>query len=99
MTSLPLKWFMKTPAGGSWGNANFQVLIKETSATTLSAYSCSEGATLVYEGAIDGTQAEIEIAFSTPYTYEGKNLIIGVYNTVKGDYKSSAFLGVAAEGV
>lgn len=94
-----LKWFMKTPAGGSWGNANFQVLIKETSATTLSAYSCSEGATLVYEGAIDGTQAEIEIAFSTPYTYEGKNLIIGVYNTVKGDYKSSAFLGVAAEGV
>ena len=31
--------------------------------------------------------AEFEIAFSTPYTYNGGNLLVGIYNTDNGGFR------------
>ncbi|MBQ2483723.1 MAG: hypothetical protein II519_00240, partial [Muribaculaceae bacterium] len=93
-----LKWYLSTPASDSWGDASFQIFVKEVDATTISDYYGPDDATIIYEGAIDGTQDEIDIAFASPYTYHGGNLLIGVYNVVEGTWKSCYFYGVAASG-
>ena len=72
--------------------------MKEVSNTTLSAYTGYADATVVYEGALDGTQETMTVTFATPYHYNGGNLLVGVYNTVIGDYHSSSFYGVEATG-
>ena len=81
-----MTFYLSSPAVASWGNANFQVFMKEVSATTISAFSGTDDATIVYEGSLDGTQSTLTINFTTPYAYGGGNLLIGVYNTVTGTY-------------
>ena len=98
-TISSLKWYVSSPATSSWGNANFVVFLKEVDYTTPSGYSGTDGAAVVYEGSIDGTQSEISISFATPYHYSGGNLLVGVYNTEKGTYKSISFYGAKATGV
>ena len=97
-TITGLKWYLSTPATDSWGDANFVIFMKEVSDPTISAYYGMDGATVVYEGPLDGTKEVLKINFTTPYTYEGGHLLIGVYNTVKGSYKSASFAGVNAPG-
>ena len=96
-TITGLTWYLSRTAAASWGNANFQVFIKEVDFTSFSsnAFSGANGATTVYQGSIDGTQSTMNINFTTPYTYGGGNLLVGVYNTAKGTYKSSSFYGQA----
>lgn len=92
-TITGLTWYLQTPADKSWGNANFQVFIKEVDFTSFSsnAFTGITGATTVYQGSLDGTQSTINISFSTPYAYGGGNLLVGVYNTVKGSYSGSNY--------
>ena len=56
-----VKWYLSTSATDTWGNASFQVFIKEVEESSLSSYLGLDGATIVYEGSLDGTQSEIEI--------------------------------------
>ena len=93
-----LTYYMSTPAAASWGNANFEIKIKEVAATTLSAFVDMSGATTVYTGSINGTVSPMVITLTTPYTYHGGNLIIEVNNIVKGTYKSCTFTGVESTG-
>ncbi len=93
-----LTWYLGTTASASWGDAIFQIFMKEIDATTLDAYTGTDGATIVYEGALDGTQSEMEINFTTPYTYNGGNLLIGVYVIQEGTYKSASFKGTTVTG-
>jgi hypothetical protein len=95
-TITNLTWYLKTVASGDWGAANFQVFLKEVEDATLSAYSGP--GTIVYEGALDGTQPEMNIEFDASYVYNGGNLIVGVYNLVKGGWKSAYFYGTTVEG-
>ncbi len=82
--------------GTGWGGAHQQVFLKEVPSTTLSAFSGLTNATVVFDGALPGPAAgEMEISFSTPYHYNGGNLLIGLYNTQKGGYKFAYFLGKA----
>ncbi len=97
-TITGLTWYLSSSATSSWGNANFQVFVKEVPSSAISDYSGTSGATIIYQGPLDGTQATIDINFSNPYVYNGGNLLIGVYNTVKGTYKSCAFYGQEVEG-
>ena len=92
-TITSLTWYLKNLASGSWGNANFQVFIKEVGSASISAFSGTTGATMVYEGSLNGTQSTLNINFTTPYSYGGGNLLVGVYNTVKGSWKSASFYG------
>ena len=95
-----LTWYPSTTAdpNWTWGNVHFQVFLKEIDSTTLSAYSGPTGGEIVYEGTIAHTSETMVITFDTPYVYNGGNLLVGVYNTEKGDYKSCSFYGVTTEG-
>ena len=93
-----LTWYLQTPAASAWG-ANFQVFLKEVNGTTLSAYEGPSGGQIVYEGPLDGTSTEIKIDFTESYTYGGGDLLVGIYNTAAGTYKSAKFYGKNADGV
>lgn len=93
-----MTFYLSSTASASWGSANFQVFMKEVAATTIDAFTGLDDATLVYEGSLDGTQSEMTVDFTTNYTYNGGNLLVGFYNTVIGTYKSASFYGVSATG-
>lgn len=81
-----------TSINNDWGGT-FQVFLKEVDNTTLTGFTGTDGATIVYEGGMSSTNNTITIEFNTPITYNGKNLLVGVYETVKGSYKSNNFTG------
>lgn len=97
-TISSLTYYLGTPASDSWGSASFVVKIKEVTATTLSAFVDMTDATTVYTGSLDATQSTMTITFTTPYTYQGGNLLVEIYNTLEGTYKSAYFYGVASTG-
>lgn len=97
-TISQMTFYLASPATDTWGDAQFQVFLKEVSETTLDTYYGAEGATIVYEGALDGTGETMTIDFTSSYTYGGGNLLVGVYQTVTGSYKSASFYGVTAAG-
>lgn len=92
-TISKMTFYLSSPASGSWGAAKFKVFLKEVDATTISNYYGTTGATTVYEGSLDGTKSTMNIEFSTPYLYHGGNLLVGVYQTVKGTDNSATFIG------
>ena len=92
-TITGLRWYLSSPAADSWGDALFQIFIKEVNEPTISAYYGMNNATIVYEGQLDGTQNTMDIVFTTPYVYNGGHLLIGVYNIQTGNYKGASFYG------
>lgn len=96
-TITGLTWYLSQTPAAAWGG-NFQIFIKEISATTISSFTGTDGATVVWEGPLDGTSGQVALEFNNYYTYEGGNLLIGVYQTQKGTYKTSAFYGVGTDG-
>ena len=97
-TITKLTWFLATTPDAVWGG-NFQVYVKEVAETTCTtAFLGTEGATLVYEGPLDGTSGTLTIEFANDYTYEGGNLMFAVYQVEKGTYKSASFAGTAVTG-
>ena len=92
-----MTFYLSSPAQGSWGSAKFKVFLKEVDNTTITDYYGTSGATVVYEGSLDGTKNTMDIAFTTPYTYQGGNLLVGVYQTVKGTDNSATFIGTYAQ--
>ena len=90
-----LTYYLSTPASAAW-TGTFEVKMKETSEETLSAFADVTDATTVYTGSLDGTSSTMVIAFTTPYTYSGGNLLIEISQTTKGNYKSCTFSGVSS---
>ena len=90
--------FYSSTASAAWGAANFQVFMTEVADETISAFVGTAGATVVYEGALSIDGGEMLVEFDTPYTYNGGNLLVGVYNTATGTYVSSTWLGETATG-
>lgn len=88
--------FTLNAATTGWGNAEFQVFLKEVSS---SAYPSpvvlfgNEDATIVYEGQLDATKTSIEINFTSAFNYssDGNNLLVGVYCTKTGTAASVYF--------
>ena len=96
-TVSKMTFYLATSAEVAW-TGTFQVFLKEVSETSISAYSGTEGATIVYEGTLDATGSTMEINFSTNYAYSGGNLLVGVYQIEKGNYKSCKFYGETVDG-
>ena len=97
-TITKLTWFLASVPEAVWGG-NFQVYVKEVAdAACTTAFLGTEGATLVYEGPLDGTSGTLTIEFANDYTYEGGNLMFAVYQTATGTYKSASFAGTAVTG-
>ena len=93
-----LTWYLYQPASGGWGMANFEIRLTETEDAALTAFADVSGAAVAYSGPLDGTGPEISVSFTTPYVYQGGNLLISVYNTAKGSYHSAAFNGTTVAG-
>ena len=78
------------------------VYLKEVDYTTISAYEPKASATIVYSGYFDivsnGNSCEMTINFSTPYTYNGGNLLVGVENTEDNYFMNIAFIGRTVNG-
>jgi hypothetical protein len=85
-----MQFYISSKANSAW-TGTFQVFMKEVDATTISNFSGTNGATIVYEGSLDGTKDVMTINFSTPYAYQGGNLLIGIYETTRGTNDPSAY--------
>jgi hypothetical protein len=90
-----ITFYTTSPAADAW-TGTWQVFLTEVESATISAF-VGPG-TVVYTGALDATGAEMEITFSEPYHYNGGNLLIGVYETATGNYKSVTWAGETVTG-
>ena len=81
----------------TWSGSEQTVFLKEVSATTLNgSYSGTSGATTVKVGSplpMPTANQAYTITFDTPYTYNGGNLLIGVYNDDGTDYNGVYWYG------
>ena len=92
-----MKFYALYPASEAW-TSTFSVFMKEVDDTAIDAFSGTDGATVVYEGLLNGTGSDMTIHFSTPYHYNGGNLLVGVYNITTGNYESVKWIGVTVAG-
>lgn len=88
--------FYASQSSVSWGSANFQVFLREVSSPSISSYYGP--GTVVYTGSLSISGGTMTVNFTTPYAYNGGNLLIGVYNTVEGSYVSSSWYGQTVSG-
>ena len=81
----------------NWGSANFQVFMTEVESTSISAYNGPSN--VVYEGSLGISNYQMTVTFTTPYTYNGGNLLIGFYKPeYAGSYMASTWYGIEANG-
>lgn len=94
-TISALTFYLSSSASAAW-TATFQVYLKEISATTLTGITGPDASTVVYTGTLNATGSEMTVTFSTPYTYNGGDLLIGTYVSVKStNYPQANFYGVS----
>ena len=82
----------------TWTSTSQTVFLKEVSNTTLGgSFSGTTGATTVKQGLLEMPTAgsPYTITFDAPYTYNGGNLLIGVYNTDDGSYNNVEWYGTS----
>ena len=96
-TISQMTYYLTTSATAAW-TGTFQVFLKEVDYTSINSYSGTEGATIVYEGNLDATGSTMDVVFTEYYTYEGSNLLVGVYQIVPGNYKAATFAGASVTG-
>lgn len=96
-TISALKFYTST-ASATWGAATFQVFLKEIASPNISTFQGTEDATVVYEGSLSVSNNEMTINFTTPYTYNGGNLLVGIYNLSVGSYTRVYFYGQTISG-
>ena len=90
--------FYASQSSVSWGSADFQVFLIEVNDETISAFEGPGNATVVYNGPLSIANNEMEVTFTTGYSYTGGNLLVGIYNTVEGTYVSSSWYGETVNG-
>lgn len=79
-----------------FGNAEFKVFLTEVDYTAFSnqEFIDWDGMTQVYAGTLHVSDLQMNITFDTPYTYQGKNLMVGFYVTNIGeDTRTPLWLG------
>ena len=103
-TITSMKFYISSVStyGNGWGNTHQVVFLKEVESATLSAWSGMDGATTVFDGmftvpASNDTEFEIEFTENS-YTYQGGNLLVGIYNTVDGSYRTVNWYGQTVDG-
>lgn len=96
-TITSLTYYQSSPAAEAW-TGTWEIKMMEVSASTLSAFVDMTNATTVYTGTLNGSISPLVITLTTPYTYQGGNLLIEVSETTSGNYKSCSFYGVSSTG-
>ncbi len=89
--------FYASDASVDWGVASFEVKLTEIESSTLSTFDESTS-TSVYTGSLSISGNQMTVTFTTPYTYNGGNLLVEVDNLVKGSYVSATWYGESVTG-
>ena len=83
-------------------SCNVDVYLMEVNYTTMTALEPKSNATTVYTGTLsvvtEGSEGSLTIAFTTPYSYGGGNLLIGIENLTDPGYKNIYFYGQTVTG-
>ncbi len=74
--------FYSTTTGYAMGS--YKVFLKVVDNTTISEYSGTEGATIVYDGPLSITSYKVAVNFTTNFEYNGGNLLVGIYTSTPG---------------
>ena len=78
------------------------VYLMEVKYTSISAFEPKTNGTIVYQGTLDvvteGDGGSLTINLTTPYAYDGGNLLIGIENTTDIGWKKINFLGQTVNG-
>ena len=78
------------------------VYFMEVDYTSINAYEPRVNGTLVYQGVLgfvsEGDGGSLTIEFSTPYTYTGGNLLVGIENITNNGWKNMKFFGMTVNG-
>lgn len=85
----------------AWGNAKFDVYLKEVEETAFANTTLKSWSTLekVYAGTLSiDNEGKMTVTFNTPYQYKGGNLLVGINQTTKGTYKNCKWVGETAAG-
>ena len=96
-TISSIKFYTQTDNIPYTSVSTVDVFLMEVASPTISAFASKDDATIVYQGTVDivseGSGGSLTITFSTPFVYEGGNLLIGFENTTDAGYKNIRFLG------
>lgn len=92
-----MTFYVASPSPNTWGDAQFNVFLKEVNYTTLDAFSGTDGATTVYSGSLDATGSAMDVFFDNTYPYTGGNLLVGFYLTTPGTNGMANFVGKMME--
>ena len=92
-----LTYYLSSSATAAW-TGNFKVRLAEVDGTTISSFQDMSAADVAYDGLLDATGSTMVINFTTPYVYNGGNLLIEIVEDVKGNYKSASFYGTTVSG-
>ena len=94
-TISSMTFYLSSLAAGPWGRT-WTVKLMETTETTISSLINVSSATSVYTGVLNGQSSTMEVPFSTPYAYNGGNLLVDFsYSGGSGSYKSASFYGIS----
>ena len=78
------------------------VYLKEVDYTSISDFEAKASCQVVYTGTLEfvaeGSGGACVITFSTPFTYNGGNLLVGCENTTDADWKHLYFYGQTVNG-
>ena len=90
--------FYITNNPATWGNPTVEVYMGEVDGTTISSLNGPTNFTSVWTGTLSNQNATMEITLSTPYIYNGGNLLIGMIVRTKSDtWKTTTFTGISAD--
>jgi len=89
--------FYASQSSVDWGVASFEVKLTEIESSTLSTFDGS-ASTTVYTGSLSISGNQMTVTFTTPYTYNGGNLLVEVDNLTKGSYVTSTWYGESVTG-
>ena len=63
------------------------------SSSSSKTFSGTSSSTTVYEGTLSIVGSEMTITFTTPFPYTVGNLLVGIYQTTKGNFQTTTFYG------
>ena len=82
--------------------SDVDIYLKEVESTSISAFIDKSSASIVYQGKVDFVlvdgKCQVTITFSTPFEYNGGDLLIGCDNTTDAGYKNISFYGQTVSG-
>ena len=92
-----LTFYQSQAASSSWGTTVTIKMLEVTDSVITSGHLPTTGATTVWTGTVNGTTSTLNFVLTTPFAYNGGNLLVDI-TTTEGDYSRSYFYGIVRTG-